>query len=242
MATLADTLANIRNINDHYVIVARLDAQEQRDAEEYVQQVADLSTATRAAIQAYFETIPAPRRASWNISDNVINQPLRPNGWNVAQSRSNIQQTNPPIVQAASVRDGQETVGDNLQPRERILDQQNSRSLVEQQDYGNEAGAAKRRKILLEYQLTQKEIQMARQLEDFQRQGQREREDLLSKIEHQEKIIESNNLTSTREPLLSSTPVIRTSLSAIPSTNAFNLPIQQKNCNWVVDQVAEDYC
>ena len=81
---------------------------------------------------------------------------------------------------------------------------------------------------MLEYQLTQKEIQMARQLEDFQRQGQREREDLLSKIEHEEKIIESNNLTSTREPLLSSTPVIRTSLSAIPSTNAFNLPIQQK--------------
>ncbi len=69
---------------------------------------------------------------------------------------------------------------------------------------------------------------MARQLEDFQRQGQREREDQLSKIEHEEKIIESNNLTSTREPFLSSTPLIRTSLSAIPSTNAFNLPIQPK--------------
>jgi hypothetical protein len=58
---------------------------------------------------------------------------------------------------------------------------------------------------------------MSRQLEDFQRQGQREREDLLSKIEHEEKIIESNNLTSTQGPFLSSTPVIRTSPSAVPS-------------------------
>jgi hypothetical protein len=40
---------------------------------------------------------------------------------------------------------------------------------------------------MLEYQLTPKEIQMARQLEDFQRQGQRERKDLLSKIEHEKK-------------------------------------------------------
>lgn len=117
IAALAYSLADIRNMNDHYVIVARLDAQEQRDAEEYVQQVADLNTATRAAIQAYLETIPTPRRASWNISDNVINQPLRPNGWSITQSRSEIQQIN-------------------------------------------------------------------------QRQGQREREDLLSKIEHEKKIIE----------------------------------------------------
>jgi hypothetical protein len=83
---------------------------------------------------------------------------------------------------------------------------------------------------MLEYQLTQKEIQMARQLEDFQRQGQREREDLLSKIEHEEKIIESNNLTSIRGPFLSSTPVIRTSSSAFPpaETNASHIPIQPK--------------
>jgi hypothetical protein len=46
IAALADSLANIRNINDHYIIVARLDAQEQRDAEEYVQQLADQITAT----------------------------------------------------------------------------------------------------------------------------------------------------------------------------------------------------
>jgi hypothetical protein len=80
-----------------------------------------------------------------------------------------------PIHPSFRTHDGQKTVGDNLQLREIILDQQNRRSLVEKQDDGVEAGAAKRRKIMLEYQLTQKEIQMARQLEDFQRQGQRER-------------------------------------------------------------------
>ena len=51
---------------------------------------------------------------------------------------------------------------------------------------------------MLEYQLTQKGIKMAHQLEDFQRQGKRKREGLLSKIMHEGKIIESNNLTSTQ--------------------------------------------
>ncbi len=71
---------------------------------------------------------------------------------------------------------------------------------------------------------------MAYQLEDFQRQGQREREDLLSKIEHEKKIIDSDNLTSTQGPLLSSTPVIRTSPSAFPPAepDASHIPIQQK--------------
>jgi hypothetical protein len=123
------------------------------------------------AIQAYLEIIPTPRRASWNISDNVINQPLIPYRWSITQSRSEIKQINQPIVQNASVHDGLETVGDNLQPRGGTLDQQNSRSLVQQPDDSVEVGEAKRRKIMLEYQLTPKEIQMARQLEDFQRQG-----------------------------------------------------------------------
>jgi hypothetical protein len=181
------------------------------------------------AIQAYLEIIPTPRRASWNISDNVINQPLIPYRWSITQSRSEIKQINQPIVQNASVHDGLETVGDNLQPRGGTLDQQNSRSLVQQPDDSVEVGEAKRRKIMLEYQLTPKEIQMARQLEDFQRQGQRERKDLLSKIEHEKKkIIELNNLTSTRGPFASSTPVIRTSPSAFPSaeTDASHIPIQ----------------
>jgi hypothetical protein len=82
------------------------------------------------AIQAYLEIIPTPRRASWNISDNVINQPLIPYRWSITQSRSEIKQINQPIVQNASVHDGLETVGDNLQPRGGTLDQQNSRSLV----------------------------------------------------------------------------------------------------------------
>jgi hypothetical protein len=163
---LSDALAAIRNINDHYVIAARLDAQEQRDAEEYVLQIANLDAATHAAIQAYLETIPTPRRASWNISDNVINQPLRPIGWSITQSR-NEQQINPPVDQNASVHNGLENVGDNLQPRGGTPDQQNSGGLVQQPDPGIEPIDAKRRKMMLEYQLTQKDIKMARQLEDF---------------------------------------------------------------------------
>jgi hypothetical protein len=227
---LADALAAIRHINDRYVIAARLDAQEQRDAEEYVQQVDNLNAATRVAIQAYLETIPTRRRASWNISDNVINQPLRPTGWSITQSRNEFQPINPPIDQNTSVHNGLEYVSDNLQPRGGTPDQQNSEGLVQQPDHDVEPGDAKRRKMMLEYQLTQKDIQMARQLEDFQRQGQREREDLLNKIELEKKIIDSDNLTSTQGPLLSSTPVIRTSPSAFPPAepDASHIPIQQK--------------
>jgi hypothetical protein len=118
------------------------------------------------AIQAYLEIIPTPRRASWNISDNVINQPLRPIGWSITQSR-NEQQINPPVDQNASVHNGLENVGDNLQPRGGTPDQQNSGGLVQQPDPGIEPIDAKRRKMMLEYQLTQKDIKMARQLEDF---------------------------------------------------------------------------